>query len=155
MRRKFMVVPALGAATLLALGACGSYTAIDLFEREQVAEDRLPDSIPVPEDQETELDPASARLAITHDGIEYYLAKDRNSQLGCIYAVAERDPDQFVGGCGGLGQRGEIVTITGTPPVGTTGAFTMVTDDSENKQLINDGWEQIHPNILVRDRRKH
>lgn len=147
-----MAVLALVATAILTLSACSTGTGtsprIALLEREQTSEDRLPQSVPTPEYME--LDPGSTRLAVAHDGIAYYLASAQKSQSACLYAVAQTDPEQFIGACGGLGFSDEIMHGTGIPPVGSAGSYTMVADNADVRHLVADGWEQIHPNILIK-----
>lgn len=143
-----LLVPAVGLASLLALSGCSSGTDIALLDREQLAEDRMPEHV----DNVEDLDPDSVRLAVVHKQVQYFIARSTDPHLVCVYAVPQDGPDRFLGTCGRFGSDVTVARASFTPGYGGVRSFALVPDGTEPTDLEEPGWEQIHPNILISDR---
>jgi hypothetical protein len=91
-----------------------------------------------------EMEPDSARFVGEHEGISYFLAKPADPGMAggvCIVAVEAESS-----ACGGPSN-----VDTQLATLGVAGAEARVVRDGANTtDLTDDGWTQVHENLLVR-----
>jgi len=128
----------LAAVLGVALTGCAGQAAYPDFDREQTADDRLPDDFPVETD---EFDLSTTRYVGSHEDIDYFLIKpeDGADAVGpCLVVIAPTGP---VIGCGGkpltVGSEGNEASLA---PAG------MPAGEAE-------GWTRLSENVVVRDAR--
>lgn len=121
---------AVAAATTLLLAGCSDTDGYAVFDREQNADDRLPE-LPDYAVEDVEVD--SARHVGDHDGVGLWLIRSVEEPGICLLAYA--DEKAWVSGCGGVSGVG----LTGTG----VGSFWAVPDG----QTSEDGDVQVSENI--------
>lgn len=137
MRR--MVPAAVTGLAALMLAACGGPEGVGAFEEEAAPRDALPAYL-----KAAELDSASSRFLAESDGFAFYAAKpaaDGAASAACIVIDGQRDGSSWVVGCS---EKAPVAT-------GIDGVQAMlVTDGFDSSALRQDGWQELHPNLLVR-----
>lgn len=137
MRR--MVLAAVTGLAALVLTACGGPEGVGAFAEEATPRDALPGYL-----KAAELDPASSRLLAESDGVAFYAAKpaaDGAASAACIVIDGRRDGSSWVVGCS---EKAPVAT-------GIDGVQAMlVTDGFDSSELQQDGWRELHPNLLVK-----
>jgi len=132
------VAAGLLAATFALLSGCAPSTEFAIFEREQTANDVLPDSFSGLELSEDSLE--SSRLSGTYGDLTIYLVRGGDAPGGlapCLAIDAASGPGVF---CGGID--GEVSTRF---PGGTV--IELVGD----REPEDAGWTSVGPNVRARD----
>jgi hypothetical protein len=136
---KRMVLAAVMGLAALLVAACGGPEGVAAFEVEAAPRDALPSYL-----KAAELDAASSRLLAESDGVAFYAAKpaaDGAASAACIVIDGERDGSSWVVGCS---EKAPVAT-------GIDGVRAMlVTDGFDSSKLQQDGWRELHPNLLVK-----
>jgi hypothetical protein len=143
-QRRYLTATAM-LALLLVSGCSQSSAGIAVLEEPVTAQDQLSDGDGQLEDSALQdLKPESARFLTEHEGISYFLAAPAEPGMAggvCIVAV-----EAGVTGCFGPGN--------GQSEMGTLGfeghQATVVRDGADVTGLTDDGWTQVHDNLLVR-----
>lgn len=135
------------AGICLAVSACGGETSqggtalIAALKAEQSAKDKLPAHI-----TEAGVDPESTRLAAERDGYAFYLAipaEVHGADEACVVIENLKDETGWMTACS---------TIAGNiPMVGQIRGVSasVVPDNYDATTRIENGWQQIHENLLV------
>ena len=136
---KRMVLAAVMGLAALLVAACGGPEGVVAFEVEAAPRDALPAYL-----KAAELDAASSRFLAESDGVAFYAAKpaaDGAASAACIVIDGERDGSSWVVGCS---EKAPVAT-------GIDGVRAMlVTDGFDSSKLQQDGWRELHPNLLVK-----
>jgi hypothetical protein len=136
---KRMVLAAVMGLAALLVAACGGPEGVAAFEVEAAPRDALPAYL-----KAAELDAASSRFLAESDGVAFYAAKpaaDGAASAACIVIDGERDGSSWVVGCS---EKAPVAT-------GIDGVRAMlVTDGFDSSKLQQDGWRELHPNLLVK-----
>ena len=136
---KRMVLAAVMGLAALLVAACGGPEGVVAFEVEAAPRDALPAYL-----KAAELDAASSRFLAESDGVAFYAAKpaaDGAASAACIVIDGERDGSSWVVGCS---EKAPVAT-------GIDGMRAMlVTDGFDSSKLQQDGWRELHPNLLVK-----
>ena len=136
---KRMVLAAVKGLAALLVAACGGPEGVAAFEVEAAPRDALPAYL-----KAAELDAASSRFLAESDGVAFYAAKpaaDGAASAACIVIDGERDGSSWVVGCS---EKAPVAT-------GIDGVRAMlVTDGFDSSKLQQDGWRELHPNLLVK-----
>lgn len=132
---KLRYLTAAGTIALLSVSGCGQNpTGISLLEEPATASDELPaefDSHPLEAD--------SARFATEHDGVSYFLAKPAENEAAASVCIVAVEPG--VSGCSGSAET--AISFLGVEA-------RTVQDDADIDDLVDEGWEAVHDNLLVR-----
>ena len=121
------------------LTACVA-TGPAIFDRPLSDADRLPNNVVIPPEQEIDLN--SLRLAGSHDGVDYYVAKHSSRQPGLCLVIDHPDAsDDWVVGCGGDTEVGAGSTNLGKA---TYRAWPL------SAREVPDGWIQLNENLIIR-----
>jgi hypothetical protein len=111
-----------------------------IFDREGSDADRLPNNVVMPD---VDIDPDSVRLAGSHDGVDYYLAKYSSPQPGVCVVINNADTsDDWVVGCGGDSDR------IGTGATNLGRATYLAWPHSTRE--VPEGWIQLNENLIIR-----
>jgi hypothetical protein len=136
---KRMVLAAVMGLAALLVAACGGPEGVAAFEVEAAPRDALPAYL-----KAAELDAASSRFLAESDGVAFYAAKpaaDGAASAACIVIDGQRDGSSWVVGCS---EKAPVAT-------GIDGVRAMlVTDGFDSSRLQQDGWRELHPNLLVK-----
>ncbi|MGF9662478.1 hypothetical protein AAIH25_11480 [Arthrobacter crystallopoietes] len=136
---KRMVLAAVMGLAALVAAACGGPEGVGAFEVEAAPRDALPAYL-----KAAELDAASSRFLAESDGVAFYAAKpaaDGAASAACIVIDGQRDGSSWVVGCS---EKAPVAT-------GIEGVRAMlVTDGFDSSRLQQDGWRELHPNLLVK-----
>jgi hypothetical protein len=136
---KRMVLAAVMGLAALLVAACGGPEGVAAFEVEAAPRDALPAYL-----KAAELDAASSRFLAESDGVAFYAAKpaaDGAASAACIVIDGQRDGSSWVVGCS---EKAPVAT-------GIDGVRAMlVTDGFDSSKLQQDGWRELHPNLLVK-----
>lgn len=140
----FRPVAGLLLATCLTgfLAGCASTGDFAIFGEPQTATDKFPRTFQLPED----IDANSIRLATERGTTAYFIAQTSDQNMSCVFAISQDSEADWFSGCGLNGAGDIIVTVSGNQ---AKNAVTLVTDRADVRDLNTEGWEQIHPNILV------
>ncbi|MGW9551020.1 hypothetical protein ACWG8W_08195 [Citricoccus zhacaiensis] len=95
------------------------------------------------------IDPQSVRFVADHEGVSYYLATPADPELDGGLCLVAGEPGAIA--CGGPSPDG--------PPPGSpvltldfgTGEAAVFRDGADTSELTDEGWTQVHENLLVRD----
>ena len=121
------------------LTACVA-TGPAIFDRPLSDADRLPNDVVIPPEQE--IDPDSVRLAGSHDGVDYYVAKHSSRQPSLCLVINNADvSDDWVVGCGGDTEVG-----AGSTKLGKATYFASAPSARE----VPEGWVQLNENLIIR-----
>jgi hypothetical protein len=128
----------LAAVLGVALPGCAGQADYPAFDREQTADDLLPQDFPIETD---EFDLSTTRYVGSHEDIDYFLIKaEDGADAGgpCLVVIAPAGP---VIGCGGtpltVGSAGNEASLA---PAGTPAGEST-------------GWTRLSENVVVRDAR--
>lgn len=135
---------AIGVGLMLALAGCGSGPKTGISALEAPAGDA--DRLTVEQVGYLDIQADSVRLLAEEGGHAFYAAVPENeSGTGVCLVVVELQSGKASSGCGGA---------LAASPLGL-GAFgldaLLVADDHDAGDDLARGWEQVHPNLLVRD----
>ncbi|WP_299170019.1 hypothetical protein, partial [uncultured Arthrobacter sp.] len=132
------------ASLCISIAGCSS-SPIAALEADQTAQDEFPESLSA---EVFGIDPDSVRFAATKEGIDFYLAQQGtpNGERGvCVVINVIEDPERATAACSG--------SVSSVQPLtaGMTGYADaeVVTDDFDTSDLVQEGWEQVHSNLLV------
>jgi hypothetical protein len=139
MQRKSLV--AAGMCTLLLVSGCSSQAGagIGLLDEPATADQALPANL-----YRDDVEPDSARFVAEHEDISYFLAKPADQGMAngvCIMAM-----EAETSACSGPSN---VDTQLATLEFAGTEA-RAVRDGADTTDLTDDGWTQVHENLLVR-----
>lgn len=149
MKRRIGMVLGLGAL-LMVTGCSQGGTGIALFEEPAGAADSIDTAAgPLEADAWEGIDSQSVRFVADHEGVSYYLATPADPELAGGVCLVAGEPGAIA--CGGPSPDG--------PPPGSpvmtldfgTGEAAVFRDGADTSKLTDEGWTQIHENLLVRD----
>ncbi|MET1155690.1 hypothetical protein [Arthrobacter sp.] len=141
-----LVKVAAGAALLLALAGCGGSTAgfSALTEKDATAVE-LPAHIEV-----EHVAPGSVRLLAERDDHSFYVANALPGGVCLIYANRQHD-SSWLAGCTLAEPRQFSPTEPSPLEISGSGINAkLAVDGYDASKDLADGWEQLHPNLLVR-----
>jgi hypothetical protein len=128
--------------TALSVNACTSTPPrISALEREATAADVLPARVPAMMREEH-----TTRLVAAKDGIRYFVAQANDAATTCVTAYPDDRPDLWITGCGDQSDSGKEIVRTAMNGVVSV---VLVPDDYDSSQIVKDGFESVHENILV------
>ncbi|GAB2460306.1 hypothetical protein HD599_001217 [Conyzicola lurida] len=133
MTKTRLIGPVVGVAAVLLLAGCAG-SGFSVLDREQTAEDELPDRM-VDGMELDEYDLESSRFSGTHNGVDFYLVRNEDMDDPCLAFSGDNDFELGIV-CGGEVQ----TTISGFDA-------WLVRDTAAS----NDEWTAISDNLLVRD----
>lgn len=141
MRKRITAI--LLAGFCLSATACSS-PSIAALEADQKAQDELPQSLSA---EALGVDPDSVRFAASEEGIDFYLARQDTPDGGvCVVINVVDEPERAMSACGGTEPSVQPLTAE---LLGYAKAH-VVTDDFQASDLVDEGLEQIHPNIWAK-----
>jgi hypothetical protein len=134
------VAIALGVVGLLGLTGCSGGDDIAALDRAATSNDQLPRYVLT-----QNLDVASVRHVVEHDGINYFISKPEEDNGFCVIQTKGQDNTAWGTACSA--GTGKVVTnqTTGIPEV-----VTLVTDGYATDDLEEAGWTKIQENLLIR-----
>ncbi|MEV7649604.1 hypothetical protein [Arthrobacter sp. NPDC089319] len=143
-----LVNVAAGAVALLALAGCGgAKPVVSAMAQGPIAEDKLPTHVNLG----PEADPDSARLLAEQDDYAFYATRADPDGF-CVVIVNRQVDSDWVTGCATslpphFNPRGQSpIKVAG--PAGVIAKLAL--DGYDATDDLADGWEQLHPNLLVR-----
>jgi hypothetical protein len=119
---------------LLLSGCAQGGTGINILDTPPADKDALPADF-----DSSAIQPDSARYAAEHEGISYFLAKPVEPAAAAAVCIVVVEPGMI--GCGGAPEA--TVGFGG-------GEAQTVRDGDDVTELTDQGWTQIHDNLLVR-----
>jgi hypothetical protein len=129
-------------AAALSLSACAPTPArISALDREATGADVLPARVPAMMREEH-----TTRLLAAKDGIRYFVAQATDTANTCVTAYPDDRPDLWLTGCSDQSDPGKEIVRTAMNGVASV---VLVPDGYDSSQTIKDGYEPVHPNILV------
>jgi hypothetical protein len=137
---------ATGAVMLLALAGCGGATAsVSALTEKAATPVELPAHIEV-----EHVAPGSVRLLAEQDDHAFYAAKALPGGVCLIYANRQ-DDSNWIAGCT-LAEPRQFSPAEPSPlEISGSGIKAkLAVDGYDVSQDLADGWEQLHPNLLVR-----
>ncbi|MGM0930164.1 MAG: hypothetical protein ACQEXN_10680 [Actinomycetota bacterium] len=139
---------AAAAVVLLALAGCGgSKSSVSGLAEAPAGGDELPAHVELP----PEADPDSARLLAEKDDYAFYTTRAAPSGF-CVAIVHRQVDSEWVSGCSAALPR--QFTPGHPSPIMLMGAggvtAKLLVDGYDASKDLADGWEQLHPNLLVR-----
>jgi hypothetical protein len=144
-----LVKIAAGAALLLAVAGCGGPNAsVAALAKAPAAGDELPAQVELP----PEADADSARLLAEQDDYAFYTARTAPNGF-CVVIVNQKIEANWVAGCTTTLPRQFTPSDPSLIEVsGAGGGVTakLAVDGYDVSKDLADGWEQLHPNLLVR-----
>lgn len=138
MQRKSLVLA--GICTLLLVSGCSRGSAgVSLLDEPATADQILPADL-----HGDDVEPDSARFVAEHEGMSYLLAKPAEPGMANGVCLVAMEAESIA--CGGPSSNAtQLVTLD---TAGTEAR--VVRDGTETTDLADDGWTQIHENLLVR-----
>jgi len=125
------------AMALLLSGCAQGGTGINILDTPPADKDALPADF-----DSSAIQPDSARFAVEHEGISYFLAKPaKPAEPAAAAAVCIVVVEPGIIGCGSAPET--LVGFGG-------GEAQTVRDGDDVTELTDQGWTQIHENLLVR-----
>jgi len=143
-----LVKVAAGAVALLALAGCGGPTAgVSALTDKSAAVVELPVHVELP--PEADLD--SARFLVEREDFAFYATRATPDGF-CIAIVNRQIDSQWVAGCSTEAPRQFMPGDLGQIEVSGAGGVSakLAVDGYDASKDLADGWEQLHPNLLVR-----
>lgn len=148
MKRRIGWMLGLGAL-LMVTGCSQSETGIALLDEPATDADSIDVGAgPLEPDAWEGIDPQSVRFVAEHDGVTYYLAEPRDPELDGGLCLAVVEPGALA--CGGPSQGAPADAAVLILDYGT-GAAAVFRDGDDTSVLADQGWTQVHPNLLVQD----
>ena len=137
---------AAGAVVLLALAGCsGSKAGISALTDKTATPVELPAHIEV-----QDLDPGSVRLLLEQDDHRFYAAAALPGGVCLIYANRQHETD-WMAGCTFAQPRQFSPAEPGPLEISGSGIKAKLAFDGYDvSKDLADGWEHVHPNLLVR-----
>ncbi len=141
-----LVKVAAGAVVLLALAGCGGSTAgFSALTDKSAAAVELPAHIEV-----ADVAPGSVRLLAEQDDHAFYVANALPGGVCLIYANHKHESD-WQAGCALTEPRQFSPTEPSRLEISGRGLTAkLAVDGYDASKDLADGWEQLHPNLLVR-----
>jgi hypothetical protein len=143
-----LVNVATGAVALLALASCGGPTAgVSALAETSAAGDELPVHVELPPEAIVD----SARLLVERDDFAFYATRATPDGF-CVAIVNRQINSEWVAGCSTEVPRQFMPGNLGPIEVSGAGGVSakLAVDGYDASKDLADGWEQLHPNLLVR-----
>lgn len=138
MQRKSLVLA--GVFTLLLVSGCSQgSTGVGLLDEPTTADQTLPADL-----HGDDVEPDSARLVVKHEGMSYFLAKPAEPGMANGVCLVAMEAESIA--CGGPSSNATQLVSLDT--AGTEAR--VVRDGTDTTDLTDEGWTQIHENLLVR-----
>ncbi|GAA1121822.1 hypothetical protein [Citricoccus alkalitolerans] len=138
MQRKGLVLA--GAFSLLLFSGCSQGSGgVGLLDEPATADQTLPADL-----YGGDVEPDSARWVAKHEGISYFLAKPAEPGLAHGVCLVAMEAESIA--CGGPSSNATQLVSLDT--AGTEAR--VVRDGTDTTELTDEGWTQIHENLLVR-----
>jgi hypothetical protein len=115
-------------------GCAQGGTGIDILDTPPADKDALPAGF-----DSSALQPDSSRFAVEHEGISYFLATPAEPAAAAAVCIVVVEPGVI--GCGSVPE-----TTVGFG----VGEARTVRDGADVTELTDQGWTQVHENLLVR-----
>lgn len=138
MQRKSLALA--GVFTILLVSGCSQGSAgVDLLDEPATADQTLP-----AEFHGDDVEPGSARFVAEYEGMSYFLAKPADPGMANGVCLVAMEAESMA--CGGLSS--DATQLVALDVAGTEAR--VVRDGTDTTDLADDGWIQIHENLLVR-----
>lgn len=138
MQRKRFVLA--GVCVLLFVSGCSQGSAgVSLLDEPTTADQTLPSDL-----YRGAVEPGSARFVAEYEGMSYFLAKPADPGMASGVCLVAMEAESMA--CAGLSS--DATQLVGLDVAGTEAR--VVRDGTDTTDLADDGWTQIHENLLVR-----